>query len=123
MNKTTLILILIGSIFLAGCYYDKEEELYPNSSTTSTTSTTAPVMVSYKNDIQQLMANNCATPGCHVTGAQSPDLSSYTGLFGSRAIVKDRANSVSNPMPSGGLMSISNRNLLNSWIDAGAPNN
>lgn len=119
MNKLTVLLFL--GVFITGCYYDKEEELYPNSG--STTSTTTPVAASYKNDIQPLMTSNCATPGCHVSGAQTPDLSSYTGVFGSRAIVKDRANNAANPMPSSGLMSVANRNLLNSWIDAGAPNN
>lgn len=118
-----LFIVLISTAFLTSCYYDKEEELYPNTSTASTTATTAPVVASYNTDIKPLMIQNCATPGCHVSGGASPNLSTYTGLFGSRTIVKSRANSASNPMPSSGLMSVANRNLLNSWIDAGAPNN
>jgi hypothetical protein len=112
-----LFIVLICTAFLTSCYYDKEEELYPNTSTTS------PVVVSYNTDVKPLMIQNCATPGCHVSGGAPPNLSTYTGLFGSRTIVKSRANSASNPMPSSGLMSVANRNLLNSWIDAGAPNN
>lgn len=119
MNK--LIVLLFSAVFMLGCYYDKEDELYPNSG--STTSTTTPVAASYKNDIQPLLTNNCATPGCHVSGASFPDLSTYAGVFGSRANVRDRANNAANPMPGSGLMSVANRNLLNSWIDAGAPNN
>ena len=124
MNRLA-VLLLLGT-FATGCYYDKEEELYPNqvtTSTTNTTSTTTPTAVSYANDIKPLMTSNCASPGCHVSGVQSPDLSTYAGVFGSRSLVKSRANSGSNPMPASGLMSAANRNLLNSWIDAGAPNN
>lgn len=124
MNKIVAV-IITGALF-TGCYYDKEEELYPNSttattSTTSTTSTTG-TAVSYAADIQPLIASNCATPGCHRAGAQSPDLSDYAKLKNNIVRVKVRAIDDKN-MPSAAPLSNANIAKLQSWIDAGALNN
>lgn len=102
-----------------GCYYDNEEELYPNAGGSNTPSDS----VSYSATIAPMMASNCTTPGCHATGAQSPDLTSYTGVFNNRERVKIRAVDGPNWMPAAGPMSQSNRTNLGKWIDAGAPNN
>lgn len=118
--KKTLYLILFGMISLSGCYYDNEEDLYPNS-TTSTTDTEA---VSYATTIAPMMATNCTTPGCHAANGQLPNLTTYEGVFNNRAVVKSRAV-LGNPswMPAAGPMSTSNRDALGRWIDAGAPKN
>lgn len=118
--KKTLYLILLGMIGLSGCYYDNEEDLYPNS-TTSTTDTST---VSYKTTIAPMMETNCTTSGCHETNGQLPDLTTHPGVYGSRDAVKARAVfGDPSPMPASGLMSTANRNDLQKWIEAGAPNN
>lgn len=118
MNKVRLFLGLIPvAIAMSGCYYDNEEELYPTG--TDTTS-----VVTYQLTIQPMIAGNCAISGCHVTNGQSPDLSTYQGVFDNRSQVKARAvNGTPSPMPAAGLMSADNRNKLAKWIDSGAPNN
>ncbi|HRP00505.1 MAG TPA: hypothetical protein PLN54_13800, partial [Flavobacteriales bacterium] len=58
---------------LAGCYYDKEEVLYPNSFCNTTN-------VTWSGTIQPLVTSRCASPGCHVPGGQAPDLSTYTAF-------------------------------------------
>lgn len=114
-----LIYLLLGSFLLAGCYYDNEEELYPASPNPNDTAE-----VSYAASIQPMIAQNCAIPGCHVANAQSPDLSSYAGLFANKDRAKARAVDGSpTPMPAAGLMSAENRNKLATWIAKGAKNN
>jgi hypothetical protein len=116
--KKKLYTLLFGVIALSGCYYDNEEELYPQTKTTDTST------VSYAATIAPMMANNCAIPGCHVANGQSPNLSAYQGVFNSRSVIKERAVN-GNPtwMPAAGPMSTNDRNALARWIDAGAPNN
>lgn len=123
MKKTIQITLgLLGSIlFLTGCYYDNEQELYPNTSNNNQTDTGT---VSYVATIQPLMATNCATPSCHAAGAQAPDLSTYQGVFNARDRVNARAVNLNpTPMPPSGAMSQQNRNALSKWIAAGALNN
>jgi hypothetical protein len=117
--KKKLYILIVVVVSLSGCYYDNEEELYPNSVRQNDTST-----VSYSATIAPMVATNCSTPGCHTANGQSPDLTTYQGIFNSRSTVKSRAV-LGSPswMPAAGPMSDANRSALGRWIDAGAPNN
>src|SRR5688500_520884 len=56
--------LLFCSIFiLGGCYYDKEDLLYPGSITDCSTVNARFV------DVQPIMMSKCATNGCHNTAA------------------------------------------------------
>lgn len=102
------------SLTLGGCYYDNEEELYGSDTTA----------VSYSAAIRPMIEVNCATSGCHVANAQSPDLSSYPALVANKDRVKARAVDGSPSfMPVAGPMSQANRDMLKRWIEAGALNN
>lgn len=116
MKKILFATILLSFVVLSGCYYDKEEELYPNS--TNNTDCNAPL--TYNTGIKTLINSNCATSGCHIAGGISPDLSNYTLLKASISSVKNRAIDVKNmPSPSG--MSACNITKLDNWIKAGTP--
>lgn len=122
--KNTILLamsMVMLSMVLVGCYYDNEEQLYPNSGNTNTPDTG---VVSYTTTIAPLIATNCATPGCHAAGGLSPNLSTYQGVFNARDRVNARAVNLNpTPMPPSGAMSPANRNALSKWITAGALNN
>lgn len=114
-------IIGMAMLALAGCYYDNEEELYPNSggSTTTTMDT-----VSYSTTIAPMMVTNCTTtPGCHISGGTSPNLTTHQGVANNRDLIKERAVTGPNWMPASGPMSKADRDNLGKWIDAGAPNN
>ena len=118
--KKVWSLIMLGIVILSGCYYDNEEELYPNQ--TSTTSTTTPIAVTYSSDIQPLIASRCASSNCHESGATFPDLSDYSKLTANITRVEVRAID-EKTMPSSGPLSNADITKLQSWIDAGTPNN
>src|SRR5690606_3485566 len=57
----SILAILLGGIFLSGCYYDNEEELYPFSNLNCDTLS----VITYSNTIQAIANTNCAISGCH----------------------------------------------------------
>jgi hypothetical protein len=60
---------------------------------------------------------------CHSGGriSASLDLSNYQQALSAARNIKSRINNSSNPMPVGGVMSLSEREKVNAWVDAGAP--
>ncbi|MCU0421307.1 MAG: hypothetical protein MUC81_00755 [Bacteroidia bacterium] len=104
--------------FLASCYYDNKEELYPTPPVPP-----VPTVVTFKDNIAPLINSNCASSNCH-GGSVSPSLTNYQEIFNNRNRIKARAiDGVPSPMPASGLMSIENRNMLAKWINDGALNN
>ena len=118
MKKILYLSITALTLSLSACYYDTEEELYPNSFSGNTDT----VNVTYSKTIAPMLAANCNN--CHKAGGISPNLTAYASVFANKARIKARAiDGNPSPMPSGGLMSLTNRNKLSAWIAAGAPNN
>jgi hypothetical protein len=114
--RTTGFVLACVLVLGSGCFYDKEETLYPEKS--------ANTPVTFSGDIQPLISQNCALSGCHATGGQSPSLTSYQLIASNRDKIMARAvNGAPSPMPASGLMSKSNRDKLATWISQGALNN
>jgi hypothetical protein len=120
---------IMGMIFFTGC----------TKTTTVVQETTIPTdtaTISFSKDIQPLFTASCALSGCHVSGAQVPNLSkgfAYQALFDEDMIVPfDPANSelmgwltgkLSPVMPLGsGPNEVINEKVYN-WIKQGALNN
>lgn len=70
------LLALLTAVF-PSCYYDNEEELYPNSTASCDTTN-----ITYSSKIQPIMSTYCATTGCHnaVTGAAGIRLDTYENV-------------------------------------------
>ncbi len=118
MKKIVYLTLTVLTLSLSACYYDKEEELYPNSFNKNADTTS----ITYALTIAPMLAANCTT--CHTTGGDAPNLTTYANVFANKDKVKARAvDGTPTPMPSAGLMSLDNRNKLAAWIAAGAPNN
>ena len=118
MKKILLSTLLFGFIILTGCYYDQEEQLYPNS----TNNADCNAVLTYNTGIKTIIDANCASSGCHKAGGTSPDLSTYTLVKANTAKITLRAITQKNmPAPSG--MSSCNITKLDNWIKAGALEN
>jgi uncharacterized membrane protein len=103
-----------------GCYYDKEELLYPGSNQVVDCTT---VEAKFAANVSPLISSQCATSGCH-------DATASGGLvFQTHAQVsaaKDRINTrvlVEKTMPPAGPLQPAAINILKCWIENGAPNN
>ena len=116
-------------IGLTGCYYDTEEELYPDSGSTICDT----VSVSYANDIVPIVSSKCSNPSCHagVNAAAGIPLETYAGvkayldadkaLFISSIIWDGNASNM--PIGASAKMSDCNINTIRAWINNGYPNN
>ncbi len=74
MKRT--FLALVGLALFSGCYFDKEDKLYPKVTNTCDTTT-----VSFAMTVMPIMNKSCATPTCHDRTSQSGgyDLTNYEG--------------------------------------------
>ncbi len=125
MKKILFTLSTLFCLLATGCYYDKEEELYPQG----TGSTCVTTSVSYSTTINIILQNyGCIS--CH-SSASAPGgvvLQGYTNvktqatngrLYGS---INHSPGYV--PMPLGRpKMNTCDIAKVKAWIDAGAPNN
>jgi hypothetical protein len=126
---SSIIFSLSVCIGLTGCYYDTEEELYPDSGST----TCDTITVSYATDIVPIVSAKCSTPGCHagVNAAAGIPLETHAGVKGFldtdkalfiSSIIWD-GNASNMPKGSSTKMSDCNINTIRAWINAGYPNN
>lgn len=114
-RRTKIISAVLVVLSLPGCYYDIEQELYP--------STYCPTdNITWTGTIEPLIMGRCATSGCHVAGAQSPDLSTYAGVSANTAAIR-QTTVVDKTMPFGSSLSSCQIQQLSIWLDMGAPQN
>ena len=129
LKISTFILSLAVSVSLTSCYYDTEEELYPDSGTVVCDTTS----VSYTTDIVPIMNSKCSYSGCHAgaNAAAGIPLETYAGVKG--FLDTDKARFISSiiwdgnasNMPKGASTKMidCNINTIRAWINAGYPNN
>ena len=103
-------------LWLDGCYYDNEEDLYFTTPLDCST-----VEATFNTNVQAIINSKCAIAGCHnSSGAGGTMLTTYanvklkTDRINQRA-VKDKT------MPPGGGMSAEQLKILSCWISNGAP--
>ncbi|MDN5201379.1 hypothetical protein QQ008_08400 [Fulvivirgaceae bacterium BMA10] len=108
-----LVLIVIGQ----SCYYDNEEELYPDDNCDTSN-------VTFSGTVNPIIQTNCAITGCHVPGTgrvvlQTPQQIKVIvddGRLEQRA-VQDK------DMPPTGPLNNCEITQIQTWLNAGAPNN
>lgn len=117
-----IILTILIVVTLQSCYYDNEEDLYPNPPECDT------INVSYSQDVWPIISSNCTS--CHSGGAPSGNvyLDNYDNIViaannGSLMGAIKHENGYS-PMPKGGAMlSDCNIAIIQKWVDDGTPDN
>ena len=122
MERKTIKWLFISLLFLNACYYDNEEELYPDVGECITDS------MSYQTDIYPIINNNCL--GCHNSSAVQggSDISNYellTPYIESGSLLKSiKHESGYSAMPKdAGKMSVCQIAKIDAWISQGAKDN
>lgn len=117
-------LLLSVALTTTGCYYDKEDLLYGTETCNTTVAST------YSTEVSAIMSSHCAVGGCHnaSSAASGIVLDNYAGvktqvdngkLIG---VITHTGGFI--PMPRGAAkLSDCNIAKIQSWINAGAPNN
>lgn len=116
MKKRTTVPGLIVLVLFTGCYYDKEELLYPGGVMDCNTVNAAYV------DVQPIIAAKCATAGCHnsASAAGGTVLETYAQIKASAGRINQRTI-VEKTMPPGSPLSSGEIAILKCWISSGAP--
>jgi hypothetical protein len=139
MNTSWLnnfLVLILFSLYIQSCTYNKGEVVTPNSGCTTTFSN-----LSFASDIQPILTTNCAISGCHSGATPQGNLNleatkAYATLSkkGSGYIdVSDPKGSVfyssivsiSAPMPPNGMQALSTCDMkrIEIWMSEGAKNN
>jgi len=115
-------LFILLSVALTGCYYDKENELYPTGTNCDTTG-----VISYASAIAPIMVQNCNV--CH-SGA-NPQGSIITSDYANLSVIAksgqlwaavNHENGIA--MPQGGdKLPQCDLTKIKKWVDSGSPNN
>lgn len=107
-------------ISFAGCYYDKEQLLYPGSGTVDC----AGINAKFVSDVKLIIQNKCASAGCHdaATAAGGAALVTYDQIAGKASRINQRCVIEKN-MPPGSPLTKAEIAILKCWIDSGALNN
>jgi len=119
MKKRTTISIIILSVFIwTGCYYDKEDLLYP------VTVDCATVNARYATDVSPLILSKCSYAGCHSAGSSAGGLvlESYTQVSNHAGHINQRCI-IDKTMPPSIPLNTNEIAILTCWINAGTPNN
>lgn len=118
---STLVFTLFfaSTLFLGGCYYDNEQDLYPGGSCDTTG-------VTFNNSIAPIFSTYCNS--CH--SGSSPSAGISTDNYSSVVENIDRIVGAVNhadgymPMPQGGnKLSACELSKINAWINLGKPEN
>lgn len=109
-----IVLIILGE----GCYYDKEELIYPAASSDCST-----VNATF-GSVKTIMSSKCATAGCHNAAAAAGGtvLETYDQIKAKADRVRQRAL-VDKTMPPSAPLSASEVAILKCWMSSGMPNN
>jgi hypothetical protein len=128
MKKTHLLLLGLSvftlTVTFQSCYYDNEEDLYPNENTACDTA-----VFSYTGKVKSIMDTYCATAGCHnaTTHAAGYYLDTYDNVKTSAQdplfMCSIRRESGCSPMPKAqSKLSDCNITIIQKWIDNNYPN-
>jgi cytochrome c553 len=128
-NIATLFIALGIVIGLSGCYYDTEEELYPDKGKTTTCDTTN---ARYAVEVKAILDSKCNCAACH-GGASNPSgipLDNYAGV---KAYLDfDKAQFISSIVQDGNASNMPKGtsklvdcdiNMIKAWINKGYPEN
>lgn len=120
INRSTILGSGLFMLLMAGCYYDREDLLYPAHGSADC----ATVPAKFSEEITSIMQNKCATAGCHdaTTAAGSVTLVTYAQISAAAGRINQRCI-IDRTMPPGAPLTPSEIAALKCWISSGTPNN
>lgn len=113
-------MLITLALCISGCYYDNEEELYPDSTDCDTSN------VTYSQSLAPVFEANCNT--CHSGNSPSGNIrtDSYTSVKTNISRIRGAVNHESgySPMPQdGGKLPKCDLTKIDIWIQQGMPEN
>ncbi|MEQ9439190.1 MAG: 2-polyprenyl-6-methoxyphenol hydroxylase [Cyclobacteriaceae bacterium] len=114
MRLLRIILILL--VVASACTNDNEEDLFGEVTCRDDTS--------LADDVQPIIAANCAISGCHVSGTQLPNFSQKSTIINRAANIRNKTKDRTMPPPASGItLSAEEIQLIDCWVAQGANDN
>lgn len=130
-RKKQFLLALLSGLILSSCWYNRKwEDLHPSATSAANCDTSG--VISYSATIQPFIAQNCATPGCHVNHGGSTDYTQYVNVVTDASLQNGNQFAYRMSLPTsnalhmpqgGGFMAACDTLKLRKWIYAGCPQN
>ena len=111
MKLKFLLITFLVQLTILSCTYDKKTAQLCDDSKKSNT---------YEKHLKTNFETNCATSGCHVQGAITPDLSSLDKIKKFEKRVETRVEEGTMPPKRFKVLSVEERNDIICWIKNGA---
>lgn len=117
LKRTVLACLAVAATLASGCYYDKEEILYPGGSACNGAANKF-------SDVNPIVQSKCSfSSSCHGSGS-----SNAGGVLTSYDLIKNKAASIklqvqTGLMPQTGSLTAAEKQSIICWVEAGAPNN
>jgi hypothetical protein len=114
-----ILVLLVTTVGMAGCYYDKENLLTPPKTAGGTCQN-----YSFSTTVSPLVVGSCSNgSGCHGTGSTNGPgaLTTYDEM--KSASSQMQASILAGRMPLGSTLSSSQIQVITCWISNGTPNN
>jgi len=124
MKKLLFPITIIALIFIASCYYDNEEALYPSYSTTCDTTN-----VTFTGKILPILNSNCLSCHSNASAGSSGNgiaLENYTDVKANAAAIAGsiKHSGSYSPMPkNGGKLKDCSIKQFDIWVRKGMPEN
>ena len=121
MNLKNLISLIVVTLLLFSCSGSDDDPTTPNSNNPDPNPNNS-TNITYNSHIKSIMSGNFTS--CHgnpTTNSAPMSLTTYSEVKNAvetRGLI-ERINDTNNPMPQGGLMSQTNRDLIQQWKDQG----
>lgn len=121
MNSKKIIPLIVITLLILGCSGGDDGPSTPNSNNPDPNPNNS-TKITYNSHVKTIMNNNCTS--CHgnpTTNSAPMSLTTYNEVktaVDTRGLI-ERINNATNPMPQAGLMSQSNRDLIQQWKDQG----
>ncbi len=118
MKTARNFILFVLLIMIAGCYYDKEELLYPDSRIDCST------LSAKFSDVSPIISQKCAGAGCHdaATASGATVLETYDQVKAKAARINQRVIT-ERTMPPGMTLTPAETATIKCWINSGMPNN
>ena len=123
MKALKTILIFVSFLFFVSC----EKKVGKAQASTTTAPANLCDSIKYSKHIKPIIISNCSSnSGCHVSGFNKGDFTSYSGL---KTKINDGSfklrvfDSPNDPMPPSGTLAPSKLDSIKCWLEKGAPNN
>ena len=115
MIRKIISALLLAAVF-SGCYYDKEELLYPSEKACDPT-------ISFTVEIMPIIQTRCAIVACHDAGSGNigGPFTNYTQIKNKAINIKSQV--LSGAMPQGSSLSAAQIQAISCWVSNGALNN